>query len=35
MGLLWERDELFVVADGGLKRYRGVDGAWTIERLSP
>jgi putative heme-binding domain-containing protein len=26
MGLLWEGDTLFVVSDGGLKRYRGVDG---------
>ena len=26
MGLLWEGDELFIVADGGLKRYRGANG---------
>src|SRR5688572_28304306 len=26
MGVLWEGDTLHVVADGGLKRYRGVDG---------
>ena len=27
MGVLWEGDTLYLVADGGLKRYRGVDGA--------
>jgi putative heme-binding domain-containing protein len=26
MGVLWEGDTLYLVADGGLKRYRGVDG---------
>ncbi len=26
MGLLWEDDTLYVVSDGGLKRFRGVDG---------
>lgn len=26
MGLLWEGGDLYLVADGGLKRYRGVDG---------
>lgn len=26
MGLLWEGDTLYVVSDGGLKRFRGVDG---------
>lgn len=26
MGALWEGDTLYLVADGGLKRYRGVDG---------
>src|SRR5258708_5176583 len=27
MGLLWEGEELYAVADGRLKRYRGVDGS--------
>jgi putative heme-binding domain-containing protein len=33
MGLLWEGDTLFVMSDGGLKRYRKVDGkAPTTEK---
>jgi putative heme-binding domain-containing protein len=27
MGVLWEGETLYLVADGGLKRYRGVDGS--------
>ncbi|HET6572374.1 MAG TPA: c-type cytochrome [Fimbriiglobus sp.] len=30
MGVLWEGETLYVVADGGLKRYRGVDGTKPV-----
>src|SRR3954470_6926303 len=34
MGLLWEKETLFVVCDGGLQRFTGVDGKAT-SKASP